>query len=239
MLDELNSDCQLIIIKYLQLNDQIALCEASKNHSNRLYTNVIFSWEHQRCFKLDEYNFERFEEMPEMLDIFLSSISEIVQKLILQWVTLKFLKRWKNYTFPSMRTLKYLLVPSYGSKHEADEALQIMSNLFPGLLRVTPHGDFHCGQLSKWTQLGELNLVNWFSNYKSQVSPIEVIQCKMLEKLQLNHYFRWPGIYDQIMALPKLYKLSIILTNHHALHEDIAVELLENRGCARRATCAI
>ncbi|XP_051859110.1 uncharacterized protein LOC127565286 isoform X2 [Drosophila albomicans] len=65
-----------------------------------------------------------------MLDIFLASISPKVQKLHLKFVTMDFLKRGQNFTFPSMKILEYSF--NGGNLHYGDyeESIDIMTKIF-------------------------------------------------------------------------------------------------------------
>ncbi|KAH8262921.1 hypothetical protein KR044_002025, partial [Drosophila immigrans] len=225
MLDPLNDDCQLGIIKYLNLTDQIALYEATKGVSSRLNSNVAYAWKHQLCFTLDANNYEDFEEMPEMLHIFLSNISETVQKLHLKFVTMEFLQRWENFTFPNMRTLKYTLDDGDCDKND-DQVIEIMAKLFPGLRSLKPHGGFNCELLPNWRQLRKLDLSDWWEGHKGFDCPKEIAKCQLLEELILYKHFLWFEMYDVIMALPKLRTFSFNPNGR----DDILAELLDRRG---------
>ncbi|XP_060665122.1 uncharacterized protein LOC132797393 [Drosophila nasuta] len=206
MLDALNDDCQLAIIKYLNLNDQIALFEANKSTSNRLNMNVAYAWKLQLSFILDWRVYKKFEEMPELLDVFLSNCSATVQELKLDGVKLDFLKRWENYTFPRMKTLEYTLESGYQA---ADEAIRTMAKLFPELT-LQSHGDFNCVVLQKWTQMRKLDLAkSWHINNDYDWAK-EIAKCQLLEELTLDDYSIGSNNYDDLMALPKLHKLCIL-----------------------------
>ncbi|KAH8263474.1 hypothetical protein KR044_009335, partial [Drosophila immigrans] len=226
MLDGLNDDCQLTIIKYLNLNDQIALYLATGGISNRVISNVIHAWEQQLCFKLNSDNYTQFKETPELLDIFLSSINATVQKLKLEWVTMDFLKRWEDYTFPNMKTLEYTLDRCHSKTNVADDALEIMAKLFPELRSLKTYNSFYYGLLAKWTQLRKLELTEWCENVYNHERPEMIISCQLLEELTLSCDFHWPHIYDAILGLPKLHTLSYCLG---FIRDDILTEL-HNRG---------
>ncbi|XP_060652927.1 uncharacterized protein LOC132789145 isoform X2 [Drosophila nasuta] len=184
-METINDDCWLEIINYLNLEDQLALYKATNGLSNRVSSNVIYSWKHQLNFTLDGNAYEKFEEMPELLDVFLSNINDTMQGLELQWVTLKFLYRWKNYTFPNMRTLEYTVDDC---DIDCDkEVIGIMTELFPGLRSLKSDGTFYCGALPKWTQLRKLDLSEWspdYNTYRSD-SPEEIAKCMLMEELLL------------------------------------------------------
>ncbi|XP_051859086.1 uncharacterized protein LOC117565770 isoform X5 [Drosophila albomicans] len=208
MLDALNDDCQLAIIKYLNLFDRIALYEATKGTSNRLNKNVAYAWKLQLSFILDWSDYQKFEAMPKLLDVFLSNCSATMQELILERVKLDFLKRWENYTFPSMKTLEYTL-DSYRDDR-VDEAIQIMAKLFPGLHSLKPDGDFDCVVLQKWTQMRKLDL-SYTSYYECEYDWVKDIgKCQLLEELTLDSCSSESSNYDDLMALPKLHKLRLL-----------------------------
>ncbi|XP_060662207.1 uncharacterized protein LOC132795474 isoform X3 [Drosophila nasuta] len=195
MLETLNNDCWLEINKCLSLKDQIALYEAFKGISNNLMYDVAFAWEHQRCFSLDPDCYEKFEEMPELLDIFLSSIK----------ATLKFLRLWENYTFPSMKTLEYTLDEDWS---------------------VKPYGGFECSTLVKFTQLRQLDLSDWTIDYLPYHCPEELATCPLIEKLIIPIFLYFPEVYEGLMALPKMHTVSFYLNGQ----DDILAAMLEKRG---------
>ncbi|XP_062123801.1 uncharacterized protein LOC133837054 isoform X2 [Drosophila sulfurigaster albostrigata] len=204
MLETLNNDCWLEINKYLSLDDQIALYEAFKGISNNLMYDVAFAWEHQRCFSLDPDCYEKFEEMPELLDIFLSSI-RATQEMQLHWVTLEFLRLWENYTFPSMKTLEYTLDEDWS---------------------VKPYGGFECSTLVKFTQLRQLDLSDWTMDYLPYHCPEELATCPLIEKLIIPIFLYFPEVYEGLMALPKMHTVSFYLNGQ----DDILAAMLEKRG---------
>ncbi|XP_062130247.1 uncharacterized protein LOC133841612 isoform X1 [Drosophila sulfurigaster albostrigata] len=128
--DVLNNDCWLAIIKYLDLTDQFLLYDSIKGVSYCLHSSMVYVWQHQISCKLTEVNFKQFKESPEMLDIFLASISPKVQKLHLKFVMMDFLKRGQNFTFPSMKILEYSF--NGGNLHYGgfEEAIEIMTKIF-------------------------------------------------------------------------------------------------------------
>ncbi|XP_062142361.1 uncharacterized protein LOC133850319 [Drosophila sulfurigaster albostrigata] len=211
MLDKLNDDCQLAIIKYLNLNDQIALYEATKSTSNRLNKNVAYAWKLQLSFILDWSDYEKFEVMPELLDVFLSNCSATVQELKLDHVNLGFLKRWENYTFPRMKTLEYTFDFSVVNRVASNKAIRTMAKLFPGLHSLKTDDDFHCVVLQKFTQIRKLDLSNsWHINTIDYDWSKEIAKCQLLEELTLDDRSIGSSNYDDIMALPKLHKLCIL-----------------------------
>lgn len=60
-MDTLDNDCQLLIIKYLDLRDQLSLFEVTKEEpTSRVRSNLYYVWQHQLNFYLDETHFEVF-----------------------------------------------------------------------------------------------------------------------------------------------------------------------------------
>ncbi|XP_060654546.1 uncharacterized protein LOC132790121 isoform X1 [Drosophila nasuta] len=224
-METINDDCWLEIINYLNLEDQLALYKATNGFSNRVSSNVIYSWKHQLNFTLDEHAYEKFEEMPEMLDVFLSNINDTMQGLEFQWVTLKFLYRWKNYTFPNMKTLEYTVDDC---DIDCDsEVIAIMTELFPGLHSLKSDGTFYCGALPKWTQLRKLDLSEWspdYNTYRSD-SPEEIAKCMLMEELLLPDGIWDFNLHHDLMTMPKLHTLAIELKI-----DFILAEMLEKRG---------
>lgn len=72
-MDQLNDDCQLRIIKYLDLTDQVLLWKATKHFSERLNANICRAWQQQLNFTLDWLMYD-LEDDPEVMDAFLFSI---------------------------------------------------------------------------------------------------------------------------------------------------------------------
>ncbi|XP_034100931.2 uncharacterized protein LOC117565769 isoform X1 [Drosophila albomicans] len=206
MLDALNDDCQLAIIKYLNLFDRIALYEATKGTSNRLNKNIAYAWKLQLSFVLDWNNYKKFEEMPELLDVFLSNCSATMQELKLLRVKLDFLKRWENYTFPRMKTLEYTLETG---DQAADEAIRTLVKIFPGLHSLKPYGNFRCVVLQKWTQMRKLDLSESWHYYDYDWAK-DIAKCQLLEELTLDDCTIGSNNYDDLMAMPKLHKLCIV-----------------------------
>ncbi|XP_034097737.1 uncharacterized protein LOC117563484 isoform X3 [Drosophila albomicans] len=224
MLDKLNDDCWLEIIKYLDLYDKFALYEATKGVSNRVNSNVIYSWKHQLNFTLDNYMYGKMEEMPELLDIFISSIKDTVQKLIFQNVTVEFLKLWQKYTFPSMKTLKYTLDVCDYNRND-NEAIKIMATIFPGLHSVKPHGGVDSGMVPQWTQLRKLDLSEWLSDYIPAYGNLFILRYPLLEELIVRQVSNFTNFYHEVMTMSKLHTLTIQLTDDYYLNK-----FLEKRG---------
>ncbi|XP_062123728.1 uncharacterized protein LOC133837054 isoform X1 [Drosophila sulfurigaster albostrigata] len=226
MLEKLNNDCWLEIIKYLSLKDQIALYEAFKGISSNFMYHVVFAWEHQRCFSLDPDCYAKFKEMPELLDIFLSSI-KATQEMQFHWVTLEFLKLWENYTFPSIKRLEYTLDEDLSNINEgdADEALTIMTKIFPGLQSVLPTGDFDCSTLVKLTQLRKLDLSEWTPFCRPYHCIDELTKCPLIEELRLKYYEHFTDSYEALMAMPKMHTVSFYMYYPN----DILASILSKR----------
>lgn len=78
-MDRLNDDCQLQIIKLLELTDQLNLFEATKDEAmKRWVSNLRFTWQHQLSFCLDENLFDSFDRKPELLHDFQTNISPTI-----------------------------------------------------------------------------------------------------------------------------------------------------------------
>ncbi|XP_051860188.1 uncharacterized protein LOC117568290 isoform X5 [Drosophila albomicans] len=221
-MNSLNDDCLMVIIKYLNLNDQLSIYEATKDHSKHLNSSVFFAWKHQLCFELNPENFLKFEEKPEMLDIFLSSTSATMQELKLECVTERFLKRWQNFTFSNMKTLEY----SCDWDYDADKVIEIMIKLFPGLRCVKTHDGFHYDRLQKWSQLRKLELSDCCENLNEHEGPEMIIKGQLLEEVTLPCDFFRPEFFEALMELPKLRTLAYYVFDR----DGILDVLLEKRG---------
>lgn len=133
MINKLNDDCQLRIINYLDLPDQLALWIATKNFSRRLNDNVSWVWQKQKKFPLS-WILCRLEDNPEMLDAFLSTIGGTMQSLKLYSLTLEDLKFLKNYNFPNVCDLT---CEAENDFDYIELEMDLLAEIFPGLISLT------------------------------------------------------------------------------------------------------
>jgi len=136
-MDILNDDCQLLIVKFLDLTDQLNLFEANREEpTSRLNSNLSYTWQHQLIFTLEAEHFKHFDKKPQLLHDFLSIISPKVQHLDLKDVTLNRLKRWAHYKFPEMKILEY----SLAQHKDINPIIQLLAEIFPNLVSLRPYG---------------------------------------------------------------------------------------------------
>lgn len=199
MIEELNYDCQLLIIAYLELKDQLALWEATAHiPSSRLNATLIYSWQHKLSYVLDEEVLDQFEENPKQSDGFLCAISGTVQHLDLQFIKTYQLQKWIGHSFPCMRELCFTVNDS--CQPVGSLVLQLLVELFPKLNAIKPWGTFYSEITEKWTQLQRLDLTEC-------CPPIEHISmCKFqqLEQITVHSGFLTHQFIDSLLALPNL-----------------------------------
>lgn len=210
-MDTLNDDCQLLIIEYLNLEDQLALYAATKEEpTNRWISNVRYYWQHQESFSLDSDHFQLFTEKPELLDDFLSCVSSTVQQLDLQLVTLDKLKGWRHYSFSKMRSLEYSMDDDDAECN--GDLFKLTSELFPELTHFKPYGVFNCVHFKNWMCLRKLDLSECWSisgiHDEENGFAKEIAELKMLEELIIENHIFEEGFYSMLMSLPKFRKLT-------------------------------
>ncbi|XP_064548601.1 uncharacterized protein LOC135435466 [Drosophila montana] len=222
MIENLNDDCQLLIVNYLELRDQLALWEATEDIAPRLNSNVSYAWQHKLSYVLKKHTLDEFEEHPKHLEAFLSAISPSVQQLDLQYITLRQLKLWVGHRFPRTRVLAYTL-DEYDELTNAERALELLVVLFPELNSVKPFGPFKGRIIAKWTQLRQLDL--------SESWPIDesVSMCKFqkLEQLTIDCDFINNISTESILCLPKLRTLCF---HPGDKSNEVLGQIIQHRG---------
>lgn len=126
MFDQLNDDCQLHIIKYLNLKNQIVLWKATKKFSDRMNSNICRHWQCNMKYHLDWSFFNEVKDDPEFIDEILSIICETLQSLNLTSRDFSQLKLLKKYNFPNIRMLVI-----YREREERIHELNSMAEIFP------------------------------------------------------------------------------------------------------------
>lgn len=216
MVEELNDDCQLHIIYYLDLPDQLRLWRATKNASVRWNNNICQAWRHQVCYSLDSIVFEEFDNDPALLDAFLSSICNTLQSVEFKYVTLDHLKRWCKYKFPNMRDLKYTLDDD---ERSFQTILELLVEMFPALKSLKPYGDINCLKIEQFKHLRKLDL--------TECKIYDLEGSENLEELVLELFFI-EDIFqsDDLMSLPRLQTLSY---QCRAEYEKLLVKAVKER----------
>lgn len=220
-MDTLNDDCQLNIIKYLYLAEQLALFEATeKEPTNRWVSNLRYTWQHQRIFSLNWKEFEHFDKNPQLLRHFLSSISPTVHKLGLYDLTSDRLECWTGYNFPKMRIFEYSLKFGEDDK-EANLVIQLMIELFPELTHFKPDGKFDINYLTNWMNLRKLDMRRYCPVDQNDQFGKDMGGLQMLEDLVIFHEDLTEEQFKMFMRLPKLQRLNIQLLEHICLSQVI------------------
>lgn len=198
-MDQLNDDCQLRIINYLDLTDQLLLWKATKHFSERLNANICRAWQQQFNFTLDWVMYD-LEDDPEVMDEFLSSICETLQSLKIEEARLNHFQLWRKFKYPNMRDLEYWM-DEYEDFCNNDPVLELFAELFPALSSLKPYGEMDCLKIGDFKQLRRLDLTeSIILDLKESESLEELIIDFGLESIDFN--------FNSLMCFPKLQKLS-------------------------------
>lgn len=199
-MDLLNDDIQLCIINYLDLNDQLVLWKATKNYSVRCNTNICRAWRQQHSFILDWVMYD-LEDDPEMMDAFLSSISETLQSLKLEEIRLNHLQLWCKYNYPNMRELEYW-VDEYEDPCNYSPIFDLFAELFPAVCWLKLNGEFNMLKVDKFKELRRLDLLECSNIFNLNGSEtLEELNIEFNSDCQ--HF-----IFSSLIFFPKLQTLS-------------------------------
>lgn len=211
-MDILNDDCQLLIVKFLDLTDQLNLFEANREEStSRLNSNLSYTWQHQLIFTLETEHFKYFDKKPQLLHDFLSIISPKVQQLELNDVTLNRLKRWEQYKFPEMRILEY----SLAQHKDINPIIQLLAEIFPKLVSLRPYGSFDLIHIGNWKHLRKLDMIDCRPVSQSDESFKGIEGLQMLEVLRIRTGRLYDEHFKMLVLLPKLQTLTIRDNRQH------------------------
>lgn len=209
-MDTLNNDCQLIIIKYLNLEEQFTLFEATNEEpTNRLILNLRYTWQHELGFNLDEEHFNIFDKRPELLHDFLFTISPSVQHLSLLDITLDRLKSWKNFNFPEMTSLQYRVHNENVDMTNENLVTQLLGELFPELHNIMPCGRFDLIHLTNWKQMRKLDMFYCKPFSPTDESARGISGLQMLQHLIINSEDLREEQFKTFLGLPKLRSLTL------------------------------
>ncbi|KAH8350764.1 hypothetical protein KR084_011031 [Drosophila pseudotakahashii] len=234
-IDNLNDDCLLKIVEYLNLEEQLQLWKSSEP-SSRLRSVLTYTWQHQTDHSLDQ---ETFEGSPDILLEFLQSIRLTVAELTLRYLNLDQLKHWKNHTFPNLRDLTYM--GDENNDMEGDSDIAILVNCFPQLEGIGLSGNASGQHISQWRNLRRLDLqlcwylsTQYFEEICQNLGNLQTLSVQWhkaeedayvraisslqeLEELELDIVHLGSENTSKLMRLPKLRKLR--LQNYDQLDE--------------------
>lgn len=219
MFEQLNDDCQMRIIRYLDLKDQLALWKANKNTSERLNANICQTWKHHHQ-KHYYFNSSVFADDVE-LDTFLSRICEELQSLNIS-DEVNSLKILNKYKFPNLRELEFKINSSYINDSQTQTLLELLVGLFPSLISLklvnVNIGPFKIGEFKN---LRKLDL--WECHYYSDLSGSE-----SLEELIIDMGVNENNFYVEVLDnFPKLRKLAV--SHDNSDFEGVMHEILKLR----------
>lgn len=215
-MEELNDDCQLYIINYLDLTDQLALWRATHNLYERWNTNICRAWRHQVCYSLDSSVFEEFDNDPALLDAFLSSICETLQSVEFKFVKLDDLKLWCKFKFLNVCELKYTLDDDEEPcNHQT--VLELCAEIFPVLNLLKPYGKIDSLNVQDFKQLRRLVLTECELSNLNGINSIEELIIDMFYTENLVDG-------DDLIRLSKLKTLSYEYRPEHDNLLDKAVQ---------------
>ncbi|XP_016943120.3 uncharacterized protein [Drosophila suzukii] len=236
-IDNLNDDCLLKIVEYLNLDEQLQLWKSSEP-SSRLRSVLSYTWQHHTDHSVDQ---ETFAGSPDVLEDFLQSIRFSVEELTLRYLNMEQLEQWKNHTFPTMRELTYMGDES--SEMEGDSDIAILVKCFPLLEAIGLSGNCSGQHISQWRHLRRLDLqLCWYlntqnfeeicQNLRLQTLSIQwhkaeedayvqaIASLQELEELELDIVHLSPDNTSKLLRLPKLRKL--LLHNFEQMDELIS-----------------
>ncbi|XP_030241612.1 uncharacterized protein LOC115563186 [Drosophila navojoa] len=205
MIENINDDCQLIIINYLDYQSQYFLWASSKFFAPRLHSNVSYVLQRKSSHVLD-YNYMFLEKngssSNQLQDAFLSTICSTVQHLELRSVTMNHLKHLMNHSFPCIRSLEYEWANVYESEYR--QALQLLVDLFPSITSFKPFAPVNFERMEKWKFLEKL----WSNKPKALDEGVSLHTFQDLEHLTVNMHFLRTASIVSVLNLPKLRTFS-------------------------------
>ncbi|XP_016987496.1 uncharacterized protein LOC108050351 isoform X2 [Drosophila rhopaloa] len=243
-IENLNEDCLLKIIEYLDLEEQLQLWQSFKPTS-RLRSVLSYRWQHQTNHSLDA---ETFVQDPEILDVFLQCIQPTVSELTLRYLTMDLLEHWKNRIFPNLRELTYM--GDENSELDGDSDIAILVGCFPHLEGIGLSGNSSGQHISRWRNLRRLDLqLCWYlntqcfeeicQNLRLQTLSIQwhraeedayvraICTLKELQELELDIVHLSTENTSKLLRLPKLSKLRL---HHFEELDDLLSDIGNQRG---------
>ncbi|EDV59105.1 uncharacterized protein LOC6540844 [Drosophila erecta] len=225
-IENLNDDCLLKIVEYLNLEEQLELWKSCESAS-RLRSVISYTWQRQEEHTVDQ---ETFKDNYEVLDEFLQCIRFTVAELTLRYLTMDQLKQWKGHTFPNLRQLTYL--GDENSDIDGDVDIAILVACFPELEAIGLSGNTSGNHISRWRNIRRLDLqLCWYlstqcfeeicQNLRLQALGIQwhsaeedayvraISRLQELEELELDIVHLGSDNISQLLSLPKLKKLRL------------------------------
>lgn len=200
MIAQLNDDCQLRIINYLNLKNQVALWKANNNYSLRLNANICRAWKTQKMHSLTRV-MSVLKDDPKILNAYMLNICETLKSMGLNGLTLKHLNLLYQYQFPNMRELDLEFNDWFD---ETEHEFELLAEMFPSLNSLTMwnvHVD--CFKIEKFKQLRKLHL--WCC-----INIDTVFGSESLEELIIDLGANENSFYCYaLMCLPKLRTLAL------------------------------
>ncbi|EDW87864.1 uncharacterized protein LOC6527059 isoform X1 [Drosophila yakuba] len=225
-IENLNDDCLLKIVEYLNLEEQLQLWKSSEPAS-RMRSVISYSWQREAEHSVDQ---ETFKDNYEVLDEFLQCIRCTVAELTLRYLAMDQLERWKGHTFPNVRQLTYLGDES--SEIDGDADIGILVDCFPQLEAIGLSGNTSGNHISRWRNIRRLDLqLCWYlstqcfedicHNLHLEALSIQwhraeedayvraISRLQALEELELDIVHLSRESISQLLDLPKLKKLRL------------------------------
>lgn len=176
VMDSLNTDCLIEIIKYLKLKDQITLHQVNTS----LQEAVTALWLIR--YKNVQINFIETPLSNREWYRFLKGIKTTVEVMQLRFLTKEKYEVMKCFkSFDKVRNFRFTLSKPYFME---DNDLKDLTRLLPNLRAFSPHGNLTGLYMDEWPHLQELNLSFCF---KLEMQHFQIILKHLkLEKLNLN-----------------------------------------------------
>lgn len=210
MIDQLNDDCQLHIINYLNTKDQLSLWKS--NLSARLNANIFRAW---RLHVDSYYFFQEFKNNIVLLNSFLCSICETLQSLKLKNLRIYHLDLLQNYRFPNLR--KLYIDDFYNRSNRGQHEFELLPKLFPELTSLTLQGMYDV----KWLKIAKFRklrrVVLWNCGNVAHIFGSESLEELLIDMGESENYFHC----NALMCLPKLQTLALLC-------DDFSVQFLQD-----------
>lgn len=213
MLEELNDDCWLKILEYVdKIGDQLALARTSRN----LRGIVDYHWRHIKKASVDNGLIEYFEEHPDDMHNFLRLASGSLEELEVKRGNLKLLESWKSYQFPRVHSLNCTIWNS--DLEGADNDTLMLTELFPHLKNLTLEMGGSGQHLWRWSQLQELHLL--CCEFLDTSTFEQIFSTLPLKKVTLLYYGYNTNLGPDVKPISLCSTLEeLVIDDHHLLGE--------------------
>lgn len=237
-IEDLNDDCLLKIIGYLDLESQLNLWRATEPTSP-LKPTLSYSWSRQKGFVLGD----AFDENRDLLEHFLQAIKDTVEFVSLFRFNMEQMEILQKHCFPKTQILNYWMGPRAS---DGNYDIEMLVKSFPNIQSLTfcePDFVYKGEHIVKWDHILKLDAraVSYYwgpevvkeicKKFPLQLLYISIPVCSNtnaylepiynlldLEELDIEVNFT-PDVARRLLQLPKLRKLRFFeLDSYELLH---------------------